>query len=153
MEELMGKIKTWAVLACSALTAWLGVLALPFGLLVVCNVIDYVTGLIAAPKRNRLRSSKAGFSGIVIKVCSWLLVVVGMVTDTLLAYLAGTLGWQPPFTFPVATLVCVWLLANELLSVVENIGDITGHIPPFLRPIIEWVKQKAGESGENKAGS
>lgn len=151
--EKVERIKGWVVVAFTTLTTWLGALALPLGLLVVCNVLDYLTGLGAAPARGQKRSSRLGLAGIAKKVCSWLLVAVGMVTDTLLEYLAQGLGWQPPFSFAVATLVCTWLLANELLSVIENIGDITGEVPSFLRPVISWVKGRTEDAGQGKPGS
>lgn len=150
--QVYDKIKTWAVLAFSALTAWLGILALPMGLLVLCNVLDYITGLAAAPARGQKRNSKQGLDGIVKKVCSWLLIVVGMVVDTLLGYLTQTLGWQLPFGFLVAVLVCIWLLANELLSVIENISDLTGVVPPFLKPLVNWIKGRAEDSAQDNPG-
>ena len=37
----------------AALTGWLGNLAIPVYVLLACNVIDYITALIAAPKRGQ----------------------------------------------------------------------------------------------------
>ena len=147
--ENVGRIKNVAVVLLTTLSSWLGVLALPLGLLVVSNVIDYTTGLIAAPRRGEQRSSDRGFMGIAKKVCSWLLVAVGCMVDAILSYVIDNFGWDVPFTFVVATLVCLWLLANEMLSIIENISDIGVNVPPFLRPVIEWVKKKA----EDKAGN
>lgn len=150
MEESLQRGKVALIIVFSAITDRLSVLALPLMLLVLANIIDYATGLVAAPKRGQVRNSDKGFAGIVKKVCSWLLVVVGLIVDVLIHYLGTTLSWDVPFNCIVATLVCVWLLANELLSVLENISDITGpeNIPPFLQPMVAWVKKKAEDQGE-----
>ena len=32
----------------------------------------------------------------------------------------------------MASLVAIWLIANEIISILENIGDIGVNVPPFL---------------------
>ena len=59
------------------LTSLLGILALPVVLMVSCNVIDYITGLMASERRGQEITSYKGLRGIRKKVCMWLLVVVG----------------------------------------------------------------------------
>lgn len=142
MHDMVGRLKNIAVLVVSGLSAWMGILFLPMVLLVAANVIDYVTGLVAAPRRGQQRSSDRGFTGIAKKVCMWLLVLVGVMVDALIGYAVQTLGWENPLSYFVAVLVCIWLLANELLSILENISDIGVAVPPFLKPLIEWVKKR-----------
>ena len=77
----------------------------------------------------------------------WLLVLVGFMIDTLLAYLAQTMGWAMPFQFAVACLVCIWLLVNEFISIIENIADLGVEVP-FLMPLVKWVKQKAEDTAK-----
>lgn len=147
MESFIGKIKVFVIGMFSALTASLGALAIPLYLLVMANVIDYGTGLMAAPYRGQERSSYKGIKGIFKKVCMWLLVLVGFFLDVLLDYLAQTMGWQMPFKFAIACLVAVWLLVNELISIIENIADLGVEVP-FLMPIVKWVKQKAEDTAK-----
>lgn len=142
MDNIIGKVKVAAVGIISVLIARFGVLVIPLVLLVVSNVIDYATGMMAAKCRGETVNSSAGFKGIAKKVCMWLLVIVGMIVDIALAYGADTLGWSLPFSFLVSCIVCLWQLANELLSIIENISDTGVNIPPFLRPLVEWVKKK-----------
>ena len=53
MNELGARGITAAVVAFFAtLTAFLGHLAIPIYVLLACNVVDYLTGLMAAPKRG-----------------------------------------------------------------------------------------------------
>ena len=49
--ENVRKIQIAVVGVLAILTAWLGNLAIPVYILLACNVIDYITALIAAPKR------------------------------------------------------------------------------------------------------
>lgn len=149
MDAYIGKIKAAVIALFGALTGWLGALAVPFGLLVLANIADYITGLVAAPYRNEPRSSYKGVRGIAKKVCMWLLVGVGVMLDTLLAYCTQSLGWNLPVNFLVGCIVAVWLLTNELISIIENISDIGVEIPPFLVPVVKWVKQKAESTVED----
>lgn len=148
METMLGKIKAAVVLVGGAACSLLGALAVPLGLLVAGSVTDYITGMLAAPFRGEGRNSRAGLRGIVKKILSWLLVAVGMVVDVLLHYLGAAFGGEGAFRFWVACLVCLWLLCNELLSIVENISDAGVAVPPFLRPVIAWVKDKAEKEGK-----
>lgn len=149
MEAYIGKIKAAVIALFGALTGWMGALAVPFGLLVLANIVDYATGLVAAPYRNEPRSSYKGVRGIAKKVCMWLLVGVGVMLDTLLAYCTQSLGWTLPASFLVGCVVAVWLLTNEIISIIENISDIGVEIPPFLVPVVQWVKQKAESTVED----
>lgn len=142
------EIKTLAIGAGTALTAWLGILAAPVYLLVLLNLADYATGLAAAPYRGQERCSYRGLRGIAKKVCMWLLVGVGAAVDWLLAFAVEAFGVASPFGCVVACCAAVWLICNELLSILENISDIGVELPPFLRPVVEWVKERAHTQGE-----
>lgn len=126
----------------------LGVLYVPVLLMVACNVIDYITGLMAVGSRDEKLSSYKGMRGITKKVCMWLLVVVGAIVDTLLKHASTVAGIDIHMNFLVACVVCVWIICNELLSILENISDIGVPLPPFLMPIIEMIKKQT----EEKAG-
>ena len=131
-----------------ALMSALGILAIPVLLLVSCNVIDYVTGLIAAKYREEAVNSYKGIRGIAKKICMWLLVVVGVIVDELLKYASNTVGIILPFTFLVGCIVAIWLVCNELISILENINDIGVKLPPFLQPIVKNLKNQVEKKAE-----
>lgn len=89
---MMNRAKLTITAVGAALTAWLGILAIPIYVLVLMNVADYVTGLVAAPYRGQRRSSDIGFRGIAKKVSMWVLVGIGATIDWLAAYTATTVG-------------------------------------------------------------
>ncbi len=126
----------------------LGILAIPVMLLITCNIIDYATGLIASKFRNQEIDSYKGIKGIAKKICMWLLVGVGVIVDQLLSYSADVVGITLPFTFLVACIVAIWLVCNEIISILENINDIGVTLPPFLKPIVSNLKSQVEKKAE-----
>jgi|GEM_PF-29204 len=138
----MDKIKATFIAVFTVLSAWLGVLAIPALLLVAVNIIDYGTGLAAAKYRNQKISSYIGFRGIAKKVCMWLLVAIGAVVDSLITYATDQAGITLHFGFLFASLVAVWLICNEIISILENISDIGVALPPFLLKVVANLKSQ-----------
>ena len=146
----MDKLKTALIVVISAIMDLLGILAIPVFLMVGCNMIDYITGLMASKYRKEQISSYKGMRGIIKKVCMWLLVIVGAMIDVLVKYAASTMGLNIQIPFIVATLVAVWIVANEIISILENIIDIGVELPPFLMPIVKRIKKEVEEVGDDK---
>ena len=144
----MEKIKVIATAIISALMSWLGILAIPVLLLVGCNVIDYGTGLCAAKYREERIDSYKGLKGIIKKVCMWLLIVVGAFIDILINYAVEYMGFAISLPFIVATIVAVWLIVNEIISILENMTDIGVDMPPFLLPLVKNIKHQVEEKAE-----
>ena len=137
----MDRIKIAITMITSVLSSFLGVLYIPVLLMVSCNVIDYITGLAAAKyRKDGGISSYKSNRGIVKKVTMWLLVAVGVIIDSLISYSANTIGLNIPFKFLVACVVAIWIVCNELISILENMIDIGVNIPPFLIPIVKRIK-------------
>lgn len=150
----MEKVKVILTAVWSIILSALGILAIPVLLLVTCNLIDYVTGVVASKYRNQEIDSYKGIRGIAKKICMWLLVGVGVIVDQLLSYSAGVIGITLPFTFLVACVVAIWLICNEIISILENINDIGVTLPPFLQPIVKnlksQVEQKTAIDNDNQ---
>lgn len=143
--ESLKKIQAVIVGIFAGLTGWLGNLAIPVYVLLACNVIDYITALIAAPKRGEEIDSLKGFNGLKKKVLMYLLVAVGGLIDILINYAAQQV--RPDFRQPyiVAIVVALWLAFNEMLSIIENISDAGGPVPPFLKKLVKSLKKKTEE--------
>lgn len=142
------KIKAVIIALCGIISGRLGVLAIPMILLIVCNVIDYATGIFASRFRHQAIDSYRGIKGITKKICMWLLVGVGVVIDNLLAYTSGAVGITLPFSFLVACIVAVWIICNEIISILENINDIGVTLPPFLMPIVRNLKSQVEDKAD-----
>ena len=124
------------------LSALLGVLTVPVLLLVGCNVIDYITGLMASKYRKEDINSYKSIRGIFKKVSMWMLVVVGAVIGEMLLYASTTIGWKSPMTFLVACVTAMWLICNEIISILENIQDMKVNIPAFLQPLVRHIRSQ-----------
>ena len=140
--DFLKTAKAACVAAFGLLSSWLGVLAIPVYVLVACNIMDYITGLAAAHRRNQKVSSYVGVLGIAKKVCMWLLIAVGAVVDWLLLYCGANLGFEIHLPMLAASLVAVWLIINEVISILENVGDIGVPLPGFLTKIVQGLKSK-----------
>lgn len=146
----MGENKMIQALATGMLTSivyYLNAVAAPVVLLVLVMAIDYITGMISAWKSREL-SSREGLFGIVKKLCYLFAVGAAVVVDWLINVGFGMVG----ITFGVNMLFCVlvtiWLIINELISILENLNEIGVPIPKFLTSIVKRLKTAADSAGE-----
>jgi len=99
-------------------------------ILVAFVVIDYVTGVLAAAISGKLNSN-IGLKGIAKKVGVFVIVAVANLVDKALG---------DAHVFRDATIF--FYLANELLSVIENVGRFGLPMPEVLQKAIEVLKGK-----------
>lgn len=145
----MDKVKATVIAALSVLMSWLGILTIPVLLLVGCNIIDYITGLMAAKFREDGGiSSYKSIRGIYKKIGMWMLVIVGAFVDVLIQYSVECAGIEIAVPFVVATVVAVWLVVNELISILENLKDSGVKIPPFLMPLMKYINRKVEDKAK-----
>ena len=106
-----------------------------FKCLIIIMIIDYVTGVMA----NILNlDSKVGFKGIAKKVMILGLVAVGAQVDKAM----GTDGYM------CRTIVTMFYIANESLSIVENSAKMGLPVP---KKLIECLEQlKGNDESEGK---
>lgn len=147
----MNYAKVFVTAVASLLSSVLGVLFVPVLLMVVCNVIDYITGLWAAGSRKDGGiSSYKSMRGIIKKITMWLLVVVGAVIDQLILYACDVMGYELHLSFLVACVVAIWIICNELISILENMVDIGIELPRFLMPLVSNLKNTIDKITENE---
>lgn len=136
----MEKMKAAFVAALSVVFGWLGILAVPVLVLAGLNFTDYITGILASKRRNEKVTSDKGLWGIIKKVGMWILVGLGCAMDILINYAGQYVGLTIKLPFVVATIVAVWLICNEIISILENLLDIGVAMPPFLMPLARMIK-------------
>ncbi len=105
------------------------------GVLLAFVIIDYCTGVAAGAARGEL-SSSIGFRGIFKKVCIFIVVAAAHLVDTVLG--------QGNFFRDAAVF---FYIANELISITENIGEIGLPLPPSVSRAIKILQQK-GDNDE-----
>lgn len=145
----VSKVKDIIAFMTSVFFSFFGLLAVPILLLVSANIIDYITGLMASSNRNEKLSSYRSLKGIFKKVSMYLLIIVGFMVDTLINFTVTNLNFN--FSFPtfVSCIITVWLICNEVISILENLIDIGIELPQFLLPLVKRIKSKT--EGKNKS--
>ena len=98
--------------------------------LIIVIIIDYLTG-IASAIYNKELSSKIGFKGILKKFSYLCVVALSVVIDKLL----GQSGL-------IRTLVIYFFVANDGLSIVENMAEMNIKLPKKLIDALEQIKKK-----------
>lgn len=98
--------------------------------LLIVIVIDYLTG-IASAIYNKELSSKIGFKGIIKKFSYLLVVALSVIIDNLL----GQSGL-------IRSLVIYFFVANDGLSIIENMAQMNVKLPQKLIDTLEQIKKK-----------
>lgn len=96
--------------------------------LLVVIALDYITGLIKGYKNSNL-DSKVGIKGILKKIGVLCLVALSVVVDKI----TGETGL-------IRTTIIYYLVANEGLSIIENLADIGIIVPEFLKNRLNQIK-------------
>ena len=122
----------------------------PLAVLVAVMLADYASGMAKAWSAGKL-CSKTGLRGILKKLGYLVLVGVAGVVDWLVRYGLTQVGVEVSFQFLMAAIV--WLIINELISILENVAALGGPVPGFLRKLLTRLKAtvetKAGEGDQN----
>ena len=98
--------------------------------LVIAIVLDYISGVLKAYVTKEL-SSKIGLKGIIKKVGVLLVVMLTVIIDNV----TGGTG-------AIRTLVIYYFVANEGLSVIENLGQAGVPIPQSIKKALKALKKE-----------
>lgn len=128
----------------AGVAAYCGQLAAPVLVLLCMMVIDYVTGMVKAYMTAQL-SSRIGVKGILKKLCYMAMVAVGAGVDYLLRGALVQAGIDLHIELFCGLLVTVWLIINELISVLENLAAIGVPGFPRLNRLLSRLKSTVNE--------
>ena len=116
---------------CSALTYFFGGWDVALAVLITFMAFDYLTGVIIAIINKKL-SSHIGFKGLAKKLFIIVILVVGVLLDRLI----NNGEWI------FRTLVAYFYIANEGISIIENIAVLGVPVPEKVIDILEQIKDK-----------
>lgn len=136
------KEKTWHALiavALGGLSAYMRVMFVPLVVLIGVMIVDYMSGMLKAWGNEEL-SSRVGLRGIVKKLSYLMLVCVAGVVDWLLWSGLRQVGISLDFGFCFGLIVTIWLIINELISILENLEALKVPMPGFLSKIIKHLQ-------------
>lgn len=109
-----------------------------FGILIVANIVDYITAILGVISRGEKIDLNISIKGIIKKINLLILVCVSLMIDALINYYFGTEN----YTFITASVI-IWLTLHEIISIIQNIkrnSDI--EIPKILLDMIERLKNE-----------
>ena len=115
---------------CTILYFLFGEIDISLQCLLIFIVLDYISGLIKAYCTKTL-SSKIGFKGILKKVGILAIVALSVSLDRL----GGNTG-------AIRTLVIYYFVANEGLSVLENLAEAGIPIPKSIKKALKNIKKE-----------
>ena len=105
--------------------------------LLIVIAIDYVTGVLSAIYNKKLNST-IGLKGILKKFSYLIIVSLSVILDRIV----GDTG-------AIRTLVIYFFVANDGISIVENIGKMGVPLPKKLTEVLEQLRSKGDdESGK-----
>lgn len=107
------------------------------GVLIVLMVLDYITGVLNGYLTKTL-NSEVGFKGLLKKF----LILVVMIIAVMLDRLMNTGDWI------FRTLVCYFYIANEGISLLENISLMGVPIPDKIKDALEQLNKEGTEEQE-----
>ena len=125
--------------AIGALAAYFNILLVPLIVLTVVMAVDYLTGMFSASREGKL-NSRTGVIGLIKKVGYLALVGVGMVVDYLMTSALAQIGVNSGMPNLFGLMVIIWLIINELISILENLGEIGVPMPEFLVRTVKTLK-------------
>lgn len=108
---------------------WSTVMQVVIGIIIV----DYLTGILSATTNGEL-SSKVGFKGIAKKMAILSVIVVAHLLDTLLGDKSM-----------LRDAVSFFYIANELISILENVAKMNVGVPSNLQDMINKLLSMSGE--------
>lgn len=129
----MTEIKVCIVAIGTGLTAILGGWDTLLYAIISLIIIDYITGFLAAAYNQQLNSFK-GYRGIIKKVL--ILIAIAMATT-----LDSAFNLADPW---IRTAFIYFFIANEGLSIIENLSAAGIPIPQVVKDLLEQTKNKEG---------
>lgn len=152
--EQVNKLKAAVAALLGLLTGlwgWMGWLVAGW---VVCMVLDYVTGSLAAARAGQWSSGRAR-DGIWHKCGMIVAVLVAAGTDLLLATVLANLplvALPVEYTGLVCPVVLVWYIVTELGSMVENAAVMGAPVPKWLKKLLALGKDAVDAAGDKLGG-
>ena len=121
-----------------------GLLFAAIVLLTILMVTDYISGMLASKKealdhpndKQYGWNSKKSLIGIYKKASYIFIILVAVSTDYIIYKFSAEIGIKFEHKTIFGLLVSIWLIMNELISILENAGRMGARLPEFLQRVL-----------------
>lgn len=120
-----------------------------FGIFLLFNVIDWITGWMKsriAKKENSMR----GWKGVLKKLGYWMMVLVAFSASYFFIEIGNTLGIDLGITTLLGWFVLASLIVNELRSIIENFVEAGFNVPEILIKGLEVADKVINEQQQDE---
>lgn len=143
--------------AMGIISAWImdqfGLLFPAVSLLTILMITDYISGMLASKKEaldnpdNNLYgwNSRKSRIGIYKKASYIFMILAAVSTDYVIYKFSTEIGIKFEHKTIFGLLVSVWLIINELISILENAGRMGARMPEFLQKVLTELRSKMDE--------
>lgn len=108
-------------------------------LLLVFVALDYITGFVCAAMNHRL-SSEVGFRGLARKVMIFVVIAIATMIERLI----------PGANSAIRSAACCFYIANEGLSILENMAMMGVPFPESIKKMLVQLKGKDDKEEKGK---
>lgn len=123
-------VNNYISVALTGIVYLLGGLDIALKSLLIIMVIDYISGVASAIYNKKL-NSKIGFKGILKKGVYLLVIALSNIIDEMLGQ-----------TGAIRTVVIYFFVANDGISIVENVAEMNIPLPKKLIEVLEQLKKE-----------
>ncbi len=130
----MDKLFNWVSVSAAVVGGAFGILFGGFDkmliALLIIMAVDYITGVIKAIYNKKL-SSEIGFKGLLKKT---VILAVVVLSNTLQELTGGEIE--------IRSVVIMFYIANEGISILENVAAVSDAIPPGLKEVLLQLRDR-----------
>ena len=130
----MDKLFNWVSVSAAVVGGAFGILFGGFDKMIIALLIimavDYITGVIKAIYNKKL-SSEIGFKGLLKKT---VILAVVVLSNTLQELTGGEIE--------IRSVVIMFYIANEGISILENVAAVSDAIPPGLKEVLLQLRDR-----------
>ena len=114
-------------------------------------ILDYITGFMSSATEWTLSSTK-GFKGILKKLVYPIVIVVALLIDYVIMLFGSQLDAVLPMTTFFGTLMTLWFIINESISILENAIKLDVKLPGFFKTFLEKMAKHIEDKGDGVVG-
>ena len=133
--------------AAAAIGAYLGILGYALIVLLVLMILDYITGIMKSASVGKLSSAK-GFKGILKKIVYPIVIVTALLFDYIILLFGAQFNVALPIQTFFGTLMTLWFIINESISILENAIKLDVKLPGFFKSFLEKMAKKIADTGD-----